>query len=63
MLPAVPLVFAVSDAFVTTFGLLAFLLGMGVIANALIVFIVVRALGERVENESDRRAASLRPRR
>jgi hypothetical protein len=42
-------VLALSD-FDATFGLLVTFLGIGIVANALIVYIVALALGERAEN-------------
>ena len=42
------------DAFQATFGLLVTFLGIGIVVNGLIVYIVALGLGERAEN---RRAA------
>jgi hypothetical protein len=43
-----------STAFQFTFGLLVTFLGIGVIANVLIVYAVVQVLGERSENQRHR---------
>jgi hypothetical protein len=43
-----------SPAFTFTFGLLVTFLGIGVIANVLIVYAVVQVLGERQQNEEHR---------
>ena len=45
---------AASQAFNMTAGLLVTFLGIGLIANAIIVYIVVVALGERRENRMAR---------
>jgi hypothetical protein len=51
-------VFAASPAFTFTFGLLVTFIGIGVIANVLIVYAVIQVLGERQQNE-EHRARSL----
>jgi Flp pilus assembly protein TadB len=43
-----------STAFSFTFGLLVTFLGIGVIANVLIVYAVIQVLGERQQNEEHR---------
>ncbi len=43
-----------SQAFTFTFGLLVTFLGIGVIANVLIVYAVVQVLGEKQQNEEHR---------
>jgi hypothetical protein len=43
-----------STAFTFTFGLLVTFLGIGVIANVLIVYAVIQVLGERQQNEEHR---------
>ena len=43
-----------SPAFTYTFGLLVTFLGIGVIANVLIVYAVIQVLGERQQNEEHR---------
>jgi hypothetical protein len=43
-----------SAAFQFTFGLLVTFLGIGVIANVVIVYAVVQVLGERSENQRHR---------
>lgn len=53
-LPAV-LVLA-SPAFTYTFGLLVTFLGIGIVANVLIGYAVVQALGERQQNQEHREA-------
>jgi hypothetical protein len=45
---------AASTAFTFTFGLLVTFLGIGVIANVLIVYAVIQVLGERQQNEEHR---------
>ena len=40
-------------------GLLAFMIGTGILVNGLIIFIVVRAIGERRQNAEDRRNSTL----
>jgi hypothetical protein len=45
------MVLATSTAFQFTLGLLITFIGIGVIANVLIVYAVVQALGERGENQ------------
>jgi hypothetical protein len=45
---------AASPAFTFTFGLLVTFLGIGVIANVLIVYAIVQVLGERRQNEEHR---------
>jgi hypothetical protein len=52
-LPAV-IALAASSAFTFTFGLLVTFLGIGVIANVLIVYAVIQVLGERQQNEQHR---------
>ena len=47
-------VLATSTAFDFTFGLLVTFLGIGVIANVLIVYAVIQVLGERQQNEDHR---------
>lgn len=47
-------VIAASPAFTYTFGLLVTFLGIGVIANVLIVYAVIQVLGERQQNEEHR---------
>lgn len=47
-------VLASSPAFTFTFGLLVTFLGIGVIANVLIVYAVVQVLGEKQQNEEHR---------
>jgi hypothetical protein len=47
-------VLAASPAFTFTFGLLVTFLGIGVIANVLIVYAIVQVLGERRQNEEHR---------
>jgi hypothetical protein len=44
------MVLATSTAFQFTFGLLITFLGIGVIANVLIVYAIVQVFGERGEN-------------
>jgi len=51
-------VLAASPAFSFTFGLLVTFIGIGVIANVLIVYAVIQVLGERQQNE-EHRARSL----
>ena len=46
-----------------TIGLLITFLGIGVIVNGLIVYIVVQILGERAENQERMRRSDLGPRR
>jgi hypothetical protein len=46
-----------SAAFEFTFGLLVTFLGIGVIANVLIVYAVVQVFGERSENQEHRSAS------
>jgi len=45
------MVLATSTAFQFTFGLLITFIGIGVIANVLIVYAIVQVLGERGENQ------------
>lgn len=45
---------AASTAFSFTFGLLVTFIGIGVIANVLIVYAIVQVLGERKQNEEYR---------
>ena len=45
---------ASSTAFHFTFGLLVTFLGIGVIANVLIAYAVIQALGERQQNQDHR---------
>lgn len=45
---------ATSTAFHFTFGLLVTFLGIGVIANVLIVYAVIQVFGERQQNEEHR---------
>jgi len=45
---------ATSTAFHFTFGLLVTFLGIGVIANVLIVYAVIQVLGERQQNQEHR---------
>jgi hypothetical protein len=52
------MVLASSTAFQFTFGLLVTFLGIGVIANVLIVYAIVQAFGERSENERHRNGAA-----
>jgi hypothetical protein len=47
-------VLAASQAFSDTFGLLATFLGIGLLVNGIIVYIVVLVLGERRENREVR---------
>ena len=47
-------VLAATQAFKDTFGLLVTFLGIGVLVNGIIVYIVVVALGERRENRTTR---------
>jgi Flp pilus assembly protein TadB len=47
-----------STAFQFTFGLLVTFIGIGVIANVLIVYAVVQVLGERSENERHRNGSA-----
>lgn len=47
-------VFAASPAFTFTFGLLVTFIGIGIIANVLIVYAVLQVLGERRQNEEYR---------
>jgi hypothetical protein len=42
---------AASEAFAKTFGLLVTFLGIGVIVNAIIVYIAIQIRGERRQNE------------
>lgn len=51
-------VLAASPAFSFTFGLLVTFLGIGVIANVLIVYAVVQVLGERRQNAERRGEAN-----
>lgn len=53
----IPAVLAASPAFTFTFGLLVTFLGIGVIANVLIVYAVIQVLGERQQNEEQRSRA------
>lgn len=46
--------FAASPAFTFTFGLLVTFIGIGIIANVLIVYAVIQVLGERQQNEEYR---------
>ena len=46
-----------------TIGLLITFLGIGVIVNGLIVYIVVQVLGERAENQERLRRSDMGPRR
>lgn len=48
------MILATSTAFHFTFGLLVTFLGIGVIANVLIVYAVVQVLGERHQNDEHR---------
>ena len=57
MLPGV-LVLAANAAVQADIGLLAFMLGTGLLVNALIVYIVIQALGEKRENADARRAST-----
>jgi len=50
-------IFAASQAFTFTFGLLVTFLGIGVLANILIVYAVIQVLGERQQNEEHRSQA------
>ena len=52
------MVLATSTAFQFTFGLLVTFLGIGVIANVLIVYAVVQVFGERSENERHRNGSA-----
>jgi hypothetical protein len=45
---------ALSKAFNETFGLLATFIGIGVVANVLIVYIVIQVRGEHQKNEEYR---------
>jgi hypothetical protein len=47
-----------SAAFSQTFALLVTLLGIGVVANVLIVYIIVEVLGERRQNQERRERGS-----
>jgi len=47
-------IIAASPAFTFTFGLLVTFLGIGIIANVLIVYAVIQVLGERQQNEEYR---------
>jgi len=53
-LPRVIAALATSTAFHFTFGLLVTFLGIGVIANVLIVYAVIQVFGERQQNEEHR---------
>jgi hypothetical protein len=46
-----PLVFAIDQALGTTLALLATFLGIGVIANILILYVVGQVFGERKQNQ------------
>jgi len=52
-------VLASSPAFSFTFGLLVTFLGIGVIANVLIVYAIVQVLGERQQNAEHRARQTL----
>jgi hypothetical protein len=52
------LLLAASPAFTFTFGLLVTFLGIGVIANVLIVYAVIQVLGERQQNQEQRGRAT-----
>jgi len=47
-------ILAASPAFTFTFGLLVTFIGIGIIANVLIVYAVIQVLGERQQNEEYR---------
>ena len=53
------MVLASSPAFSFTFGLLVTFLGIGVIANVLIVYAIVQVLGERQQNAEHRARQTL----
>ncbi len=52
------MVLATSTAFQFTFGLLVTFIGIGVIANVIIVYALVQVFGERSENERHRNAGA-----
>jgi hypothetical protein len=54
------MVLATSTAFQFTFGLLVTFVGIGVIANVLIVYAIVQVLGERSENQRGRNGGAER---
>ncbi|MGN6169472.1 MAG: hypothetical protein ACTHQQ_15070 [Solirubrobacteraceae bacterium] len=49
------LAFGFSEAFSQTFALLVTFVGIGVIANVLIIYIVAQVIGERKQNRERRR--------
>jgi hypothetical protein len=55
-LPPVQTILAASPAFTKTFGLLVVFIGIGVVVNAIIVFIGVQIHGEREQNRRDRQS-------
>ncbi len=50
-----PMLALADYAFNFTFGLALTFIGIGVVANVLIVYAVVQVIGERKQNEADRR--------